>query len=53
VLGLSPAATPQEVRDRYRALAKVHHPDVGGTTEACQRLLKAYEEARLAAGRGG
>jgi len=53
VLGLSPAATPEEVRDRYRELAKVHHPDVGGTTEDCQRLLKAYDEARLAAGRGG
>ena len=31
----------------YRALARVHHPDAGGSESEMQRLNDAYERARL------
>lgn len=34
----------QEVKTRYRQLAKVMHPDTGGSSEDMIRLQKAYEE---------
>lgn len=35
----------EEVRARYRELAKEVHPDAGGTAEAFQRLKEAADEA--------
>jgi len=43
VLGLPPNATPQQIKRRYRALAKRHHPDRGGDQREMQRVIAAYE----------
>lgn len=43
VLGLPLHATPQQIKQRYRALAKKYHPDVGGDAQRMQRLVAAYE----------
>lgn len=43
VLGLPPHATPQQIKRRYRALAKRHHPDKGGDQRQMQRIIAAYE----------
>ncbi len=43
VLGLPPNATPQQIKRRYRALAKRHHPDRGGDQRQMQRIIAAYE----------
>lgn len=45
VLGLSPQATDEEIKRRYRQLAVVWHPDKqGGNEGAMKRLNMAYEE---------
>lgn len=33
-----------EIKARYRELCKLHHPDLGGSTEAMQAVNAAYEE---------
>ena len=43
VLGLPPGATRQQIKRRYRALAKKHHPDRGGDQRQMQRIIAAYE----------
>lgn len=43
VLGLPPNATPQQIKRRYRALAKRHHPDRGGDQQQMQRIIAAYQ----------
>src|SRR5947208_16700273 len=43
VLGLPPNATPQQIKRRYRILAKQHHPDPGGRRQQSQRIIAAYE----------
>ena len=43
VLGLPPTATPQQIKRRYRALAKRYHPDRGGDQRQMQRIIAAYE----------
>jgi DnaJ-domain-containing protein 1 len=43
VLGLPPNATPQQIKRRYRSLAKRHHPDRGGDQRQMQRIVAAYE----------
>lgn len=35
---------PQALKTRFRQLLKQHHPDAGGDTEFCQRIIKVYEE---------
>ncbi len=42
VLGLPANATPQQIKRRYRALAKRYHPDHGGDHQQMQRLIAAY-----------
>jgi len=39
--------TKQMVEDKYRALAKLRHPDVGGSHGAFSELARAREEALL------
>lgn len=41
--GLRPGASPQEIEQRYRELAKQAHPDAGGSVEAFQLV----QDARL------
>jgi len=43
VLGLSPTASLDEVKQHYRNLARVFHPDAGGYKEAMVLLNRAYE----------
>jgi len=35
----------QEIKTRYRDLAKQHHPDLGGDAEIMKEVNNAYEEA--------
>ena len=49
VLGLEPGATPEQVRARYRQLARANHPDRDGSEGAAERMARinaAYEELR-------
>jgi DnaJ-domain-containing protein 1 len=43
VLGLPPNATPEQIKRRYRTLAKRYHPDRGGDQRQMQRIIAAYE----------
>jgi DnaJ-class molecular chaperone len=43
VLGLPQTATPQQIKHRYRTLAKRHHPDRGGDQRQMQKIIAAYE----------
>ena len=43
VLGLPPNATRQQIKRRYRTLAKRYHPDRGGDQQQMQRIIAAYE----------
>lgn len=43
VLGLPPNATRQQIKQRYRKLAKKHHPDRGGDQREMRRIIAAYE----------
>lgn len=45
ILGINKDATKQEIINGYKAMAKIHHPDAGGSSEQFQRVRKAYEEA--------
>jgi DnaJ-class molecular chaperone len=43
VLGVSPQATNEEIKQRYRQLSKIYHPDkTGGNLDAMKRLNEAY-----------
>lgn len=46
VLGVSPRASPEQVRERYRELALAHHPDRGGNEAEMRRINDAYEQIR-------
>jgi len=49
VLGVAPGATPEEVLDAYRSLAKRWHPDRAGGAEAALRMAQinaAYDMVR-------
>lgn len=48
VLGVSPEATPDEVRAAYRELARQTHPDRGGDHDKFVRVQAAYERAEKA-----
>jgi curved DNA-binding protein CbpA len=43
-LGMSPTATPEEIKRRYRELARRYHPDVNPSPEAAQKI-KVINEA--------
>ena len=42
-LDVSRNATTEEIRQRYRILAQLHHPDKGGDEEIFKRIKLAYE----------
>lgn len=45
VLGVEESANKPAIVNAYRALAKIHHPDTGGSPEDFKRLRAAYDEA--------
>lgn len=45
-LGIQKVATPQAVSAARSKLAKKYHPDIGGNTEAMQRVNSAADAAR-------
>ncbi|MTI49593.1 MAG: hypothetical protein FH761_17315 [Firmicutes bacterium] len=42
-LGLSSDASKEDIKSRFRELAKKYHPDRGGSKEDMIRLLEIYE----------
>jgi hypothetical protein len=42
ILGLQPDASFAEIKKAYRRLARVHHPDKGGSAEVFERISRAY-----------
>ncbi len=42
-LGLGDFVSPIELREAYRAAAKVHHPDAGGSEAMFKKVSEAYE----------
>ena len=44
LLGLPPHAGLADIKQRFRELAKRHHPDHGGDSEKFIALLQAYEK---------
>ena len=46
VLQVNPNASKVVVDAAYKALAKVRHPDTGGTEEAMKELNQAYDSIR-------
>ena len=49
VLGIKADASKDDIRNAFRALARIHHPDAGGHEEDFKRLRMAYDEAMKAA----
>ena len=43
ILGLTPTATPAEVKKRYRELVRKYHPDVNASADAAQKILAINE----------
>ena len=43
VLGLPSDATRQQIKRRYRELAKKYHPDRGGDQKEMRRIIAAYQ----------
>jgi len=46
ILGVAPDATLEQAEDAFRKLARLHHPDAGGTHDQMARLTEAREIAR-------
>ena len=45
LLNVPSTAGEQVIRDRFKALAKIAHPDVGGNRDEWDRLQSAYDQA--------
>ena len=43
ILGLSPQATPEQIKSAYKKLAKQWHPDVNKTPEATEKFKEISE----------
>ena len=50
ILGMMPSTDATKIEAAYRRMAKIYHPDHGGTAKAFQLLTKA-KEAALAKGK--
>lgn len=46
VLGVSRQSTPEQIKSAFHALAKVHHPDKGGSAERFKEISAAYTEIK-------
>lgn len=45
VLGIKPDASKTDIRNAFRSLSRIHHPDAGGNEEDFKRLRSAYDDA--------
>lgn len=43
IFDLPPTFTKQEIRQKWRQLAKIHYPDISGDAEKFMELKKAYD----------
>lgn len=43
ILGVSTAATEDEIKKAHKALVKQHHPDLGGNPENFRKIQESYE----------
>ena len=43
ILGVDKSATPEQIKQAYRKLASLHHPDRGGDTQRFQEVQVAYD----------
>ena len=50
VLGVEQRTTQTAIRNAYRALARIHHPDRGGDADQFRRIQAAYEEGIASVG---
>lgn len=44
VLGIPPNANAAQIKEAYRKMAQVHHPDTGGSTDMFAKVNKAYQQ---------
>lgn len=44
ILGLSPDASLDDIKKRFRELAKKHHPDHGGDSETIIKIIQTYKK---------
>lgn len=44
ILGVAPGAPPEVIKAAYRALMKIHHPDVGGDPRRAKEIEEAYRQ---------
>ena len=45
ILGVRPDSDVEAIKNAYRAMARVHHPDVGGDPGMMAKINAAYEKA--------
>lgn len=45
ILEVPQSASAEQIKDAWRRLAGIHHPDRGGSNEMMSKINKAYEEA--------
>ena len=46
ILGIPKGASQGEIKNAFRKLAIIHHPDKGGDPEIFRTLLEAYEKLK-------
>lgn len=51
ILGLLPNCSFEEIKQQFRTLARIHHPDLGGDEEEFKKIRFAYEVLNDAASR--
>ena len=45
ILGVKRDSNKEEIINGYKSMARIHHPDTGGSAEQFRKVRKAYEEA--------
>ena len=45
ILGVSKQATKEEIKNGFKSMARIHHPDKGGNPEQFLKVRKAYDDA--------